>query len=190
MEIATPAAGEYTHVVRFGETLGSIAVAYGVSLFDLQALNDLWGYLIYPGQELAIPAGGTPPETESSAPAQPETPSAPANNAQPSTHTVERGETLFSIARQYDVPVELLMSANGIADPRRVHSGLVLRVKDLESAAPPAQAASSDATPISAPSGVTREQYTVLPGEYLSTIGSKFGMNWLAIAAINGITDA
>ena len=81
------------------------------------------------------------------------------------------------------------MSANGIADPRRVHSGLVLRVKDLESAAPPAQAASSGATPISAPSGVTREQYTVLPGEYLSTIGSKFGMSWLAIAAINGITD-
>ena len=64
VEIATPAVGEYTHVVRFGETLGTIAAAYGVSLFDLQALNDLWGYLIYPGQRIGdsrrrhAPGGG------------------------------------------------------------------------------------------------------------------------------------
>lgn len=188
-EIAAPAASEYTHVVRRGETLGTIAVAYGVSLIDLQALNDLLSYLIYPGQELAIPAGGTPPQPDSTTPARPATSQAPANTAQPSTHTVERGETLFSIARQYNLPVELLMSANGIADPRRVHSGLVLRVKDLESASPPAQPTGAGAAPAPASSSVSREQYTVLPGEYLSTIGSKLGMSWLAIAAINGISN-
>ena len=31
-----------THIVRFGETLGTIAAAYGVSLYELQALNDIW----------------------------------------------------------------------------------------------------------------------------------------------------
>ena len=193
-EIAKPAASEYTHVVRPGETLGSIAGDYGVSLLDLQALNDFWGYLIYPGQELAIPAGGAPPQAVSAAPAQPETPRTetsptPATNNRPDTHTVARGETLFSIAQKYNVPVELLMSANGIADPRRVHSGLVLRVSNLESASPPAQATGAGAAPPAPSATVSRERYTVLPGDYLSTIGSKFGMSWLAFAAINGISN-
>ena len=189
-DVAMPEASEYTHVVRSGETLGTIAAAYGVSLIDLQALNDIWTDMIYPGQELVIPAGGTPPsEAESALPEQPTAPATTVVNVQPSTHTVQRGETLFSIARQYNLSVELLMSANGIADPRRVHSGLVLRVKDLESASPPAPATNAGAAPVSAPAGVTREQYVVLPGEYLSTIGSKFGMSWLAIAAINGISN-
>ena len=187
--ITPPAASEFTHVVRPGETLGSIAGDYGVSLFDLQALNELWGYLIYPGQELAIPAGGAPPNPASAPPAQPETFPAPATNIHPDSHTVERGETLFSIARKYNVPVELLMSANGIADPRRVHSGLVLRVSNLESASPPAQPSGTSAAQPSSSPTVAREKYTVLPGEYLSTIGSKFGMSWLAFAAINGISN-
>ena len=189
-EISKPAASEYTHVVRVGETLGKIAVAYGVSLTDLQALNDLQSWLIYPGQELVIPAGGAPPpDDEITVPdTQPAT-QAPAPAPVTSTHTVQRGETLFSIARRYSVPVDLLMSANGITDPRFVHSGLVLRVKNLESAGSPPQAASNNPAPVAAPTNVTREQYTVLPGEYLSTIGSKLGMNWLAIAAINGISN-
>ena len=149
-DTAAPGASEYTHVVRFGETLGTIAVAYGVSLFDLQASNDIWSYLIYPGQELVIPAGGTPPEEDFTPPEQAPAPQAPANRVQRNTHTVQRGETLFGIAAQYNVPVDLLMSANGIADPRYLHSGLVLRVKDLESASPPQPAASTNAAPASA----------------------------------------
>ena len=187
--IARPSASEYTHVVRIGDTLGKIAVAYGVSLFDLQAINDIRSFWIYPGQELVIPAGGTPPEEESTVPEQPAKPEEPVTRAQPSTHRVERGETLFSIAQQYNVSVDLLMSANGISDPRRVHSGLVLRVSDLESASPPPQATNTGSTPAPASTKVTREKYVVLPGEYLSTIGSKLGMNWLAIAAINGISN-
>ncbi len=189
-ERAAPALSEYTHVVRFGETLGKIAVAFGVSLIDLKAVNDLRTYMIYPGQELAIPAGGAPPpDDQTTAPdTQPAT-QAPATTGQSGTHTVQRGETLFSIARQYNLPVELLMSANGITDPRFVHSGLVLRVKDLESASPPPQASGASAAPAAAPTNDAREQYTVLPGDYLSTIGSKLGMSWLAIAAINGISN-
>ena len=32
------------------------------------------------------------------------------------SHTVQKGETLYAIARRYDVSVEALMSLNGIAD--------------------------------------------------------------------------
>ncbi len=178
---------EFSHTVQLGETLGSIAKSYGVSLYDLQELNKIWSYLIYPGQVLAIPAGGTPPvDPPANAPADPPTISVNAPPAaKPDTHTVQRGETLFSIARLYDVPVDLLMRANSIADPRRVHSGLVLRIRNLEAAAP---AQSEGAITAPAPNA-NRETYTVLPGEYLSTIGNKFGMSWLAIAAVNGISN-
>ena len=197
-------ASEYSHTVKPGETLGTIAESYGVSLYDLQKLNNIWTWLIYVGQELTIPAGGTPPPeeiegapidlpeqpTESAAePTDDTSTEPPADTAplvKPDTHTVQRGETLFSIAQRYDVPVDLLMRANGITDPRRVHSGLVLRIRNLETYAPPTQ--SNSAAPAPAPN-VNRETYTVQPGEFLSTIGNRFGMSWLAIAAINGITN-
>ena len=188
-DVPTPTPSQLIHVVQFGDTLGTIAVSYGVSLVDLQALNNIWSYMIYPGQELVIPPGGTPPEAVDAGPDEQSRPATPTTSVQPSTHTVKRGETLFSIAQQYNVPVSLLMSANGISDPRYLHSGLVLRVKDLESASPPSQSTGSGAAPASPSTTVAREQYVVLPGEYLSTIGSKLGISWLAIAAINGISN-
>jgi LysM repeat protein len=46
------------HVVRYGETLSSIAAAYGVSVTELAQLNNISNpSLIYVGQELLIPAG-------------------------------------------------------------------------------------------------------------------------------------
>ena len=186
-------ASEFTHTIRVGETLGAIAESYGVSLYDLQKLNDAWSFIIYPGQELAIPAGGEPPdEDEVDAPSKPEIPQlfapAPAATAMPDTHTVQAGETLFSIARKYDLAVDLLMSANGISDPRRVHSGLVLRLSNLNAPAASPASSPTDTAP-AAPADSARERYTVQPGESLSTIGNKLGMSWLAIAAINGIND-
>ena len=41
--------GQSSHVVQFGDTLGTIAVSYGVSLVDLQALNDTLGVHDLPG---------------------------------------------------------------------------------------------------------------------------------------------
>ena len=144
-EPTTVATSEYTHEVKYGETLGTIAADYGVNLFDLQKINEIWTYLIYPGQQLLIPAGGTPPAelSESTPDDQPPAPESPAPLTQPDTHKVERGDTLFSIAQKYGVQVDLLMSANGITDPQRLHAGLVLRVTDLESAIPPQQATST-----------------------------------------------
>lgn len=180
---------EYTHIVLFGESLGTIAASYGVSLFDLQELNNIWTYLIYPGQALAIPAGGTAPaNSPESAPVnEPPTLVERAPAAQPDTHIVQRGETLFSIAQLYDLSVDLLMQANGISDPRRVHAGLALRIRNLETALP-TESANTNSVTSPAPN-VTRETYTVLPGEFLSTIGNKLGMSWLAIAAVNGIAN-
>jgi LysM repeat protein len=180
------------HTVQFGETLGAIAKAYAVSLDDLQALNNISSWVIYVGQELEIPAGGTPPETPN---AQPEvqTPATPVQNAapanQPDTHTVQRGETLFSIAKIYGVDLNALIRANGIADVTKIHSGLVLRVRDLDSFVPPQPSTGTTANSPAPRANVARETYTVQSGEFLSQIGARFGMSWLAIAKVNGLSN-
>lgn len=43
-------------------------------------------------------------------------------------HTVRRGQTLYSIARTYGVPLERIAAANGIQDPSRVRAGARLLI--------------------------------------------------------------
>ncbi len=50
----------------------------------------------------------------------------PTPDARRLTHTVAAGQTLYRIARTYEIPVEALMEANGITDPRTLGLGQVL----------------------------------------------------------------
>lgn len=185
------AAAGATHIVRHGETLDSIAKLYGIALSDLRALNNIRGW-IFPSDELTLPAAGRAPAptAPSSAPAR----QAPAPAAQPETHIVQRGETLFRIAQRYGLPLDSLLSANNIEDPRRIHAGLRLRLNGLASVAPPASSAqpapapASGAQPAPAPEE-SRRRYLVRPGDSLSEIGARLNMSWRAIADVNGIAD-
>ena len=199
--------------MQFGDALGNIAQAYGVSLIDLQRLNDLPSWMIYPGQKLLIPEGGAPPAVDAApaAPAAPVTQNPPSTSA-PDTHVVQRGETLFRIAQRYGISLDTLMAANGIEDATRIHAGNKLRVSRLDAVAPPA--ASNDApSPAPAqesrppappghalpnltalpapgiyPAGNLGQQYTVGRGEYLTELGVRFNMEWRVLAKINGIS--
>ena len=54
-------------------------------------------------------------------------------------HVVSSGETLFSIARQYDVPAGILARYNGLAEPYRLAVGqslLILRPTSLVTVRP------------------------------------------------------
>jgi lipoprotein NlpD len=41
-------------------------------------------------------------------------------------HLLKRGQTLYSLSRAYQVPLEILAEANGIADPSRIQAGRLL----------------------------------------------------------------
>jgi len=43
-------------------------------------------------------------------------------------HVVETGQTLYSISRRYEVPVDALKDANNINDPTRIRVGMRLRI--------------------------------------------------------------
>src|SRR5213075_577553 len=60
-----------------------------------------------------------PPATRPAPPADRPDPAASAEPAAPTGvhHILERGQTLYTLARLYEVPLSTLMSANGITDP-------------------------------------------------------------------------
>ncbi len=114
------------HVVKEGETLLTIAHKYGVTPKQLKEWNPLDNYLnIAPGTELAI--GGSKPTTiTNTAPTSDGTETTSyrtqerssvttPNDAAPTAiyHTVSKGDTLYSIARRYNVTTEEIKQKNG-----------------------------------------------------------------------------
>ena len=74
----------------------------------------------------ATGAGGDSADTANAAEASGE--GVNALSAEGQTHVVAEGETPWSIAQQYGVSVEELLSANGIEDPTTVQIGEELRI--------------------------------------------------------------
>ncbi|MCL4249310.1 MAG: LysM peptidoglycan-binding domain-containing protein [Anaerolineae bacterium] len=115
------------YVVQRGDTLRSIAQAFGMTVDQLATLNNLTNpNLIYYGQRLNVtssaPAEPVPAPVEVvAAPVEP----APvaAAPAEPLIHIVQRGEYLSSIARQYGVNWTDIAAANNIYDPNTVFAG-------------------------------------------------------------------
>lgn len=98
--------GSSIHVVRPGQTLSAIALAYGISLQELVAQNELSGALLQVGVELLIPA------------AREEEPERPDHCAfyGPVLYVVRPGDSLYRIARAYDVERESLIIRNQLGD--------------------------------------------------------------------------
>jgi LysM repeat protein len=116
------------HVVAPGENLFRISLRYGVTMQAIAAANGISNInLIFVGQRLTIPAGGTtPPPPPTAAPGQPTVTPAPGGGEQ--TYTVVRGDTLGAIARRFNTTVQAIASMNGIANPNLIFPGQVLRI--------------------------------------------------------------
>ena len=111
------------------------------------------------------------------------------------------GETLSAIAKHYGVSMVDLMSANGIIDANRIDQGqtiwipptAITREPPVAPAPPVAPVAPVAVTANEAPSTAVapgeRDIYVVQPGEMLSIIGNKLGMNWIVIAEVNGLAN-
>lgn len=120
---ATPGSGRtLTHVVSAGQTFYSVSRYYGVNVDALLEANGLTlEDRLAVGQKLTVPnvPAGYPsaqPVTGSAA-TQP-VPDEPAASVAtgPAYHTVAKGETLYSIAKQYNVTVEQLVEWNKLRD--------------------------------------------------------------------------
>jgi LysM repeat protein len=113
---STASAGSYT--VQPGDNLSRIAVRHGVTVQALMQANGLYSAnLVYTGQRLVIPGGGTA-STSAVASASPGT----------ATYVVQPGDSLGRIAQRYGTTTGALARLNGIANPSSIYPGQVLRL--------------------------------------------------------------
>lgn len=107
-------------------------------------------------------------------------------HAQGQTHTIQPGETLSGIARQYGVTLAELMAANGITDADSIYSGQQLDIPQSSAGATQSEPELPDTeAPTDQP-----ETYTVMPGDTLTAIASRFDIPLATLRALNVIDDA
>ncbi|MGE5838127.1 MAG: LysM peptidoglycan-binding domain-containing protein, partial [Acidobacteriota bacterium] len=114
------------HEVKARETLTTVARKYGVSVAELRAANELSSKArVRRGQVLSIPQR-TAAALPTARTAQPSV----ASNGAPSllTYRVRQGDTLSSIARQFDTTVDSLKRLNRLSSDR-ISVGLRLTVR-------------------------------------------------------------
>lgn len=164
------------HVVKRGESLGTIAKKYGVSVEDLTRVNHLKSAnKITVGMELIVPVA---PGSSASPPPAAATSTSPAAakpaEASPvvTAYTVRAGDTLAGIARQRGVSVAQIQEWNGIKDENTIYVGQKLTLKKPAVAPPSGGAPAAAARPPPAPP----KTHTVKSGDTLSAIAARYGV--------------
>ncbi len=158
---APPAPSGPTYVVRWGDTLFSIAAQFGVTVEAIKSANGLSSNIIQVGQQLIIPVASAP--------------SAPAPGGGTTIHIVQPGETLFRIALRYNTTVEAIAQANGISNPWFIYPGQQLTVPLGPTGSIP-----------SAP----RRTYVVQPGDTLYAIALRFNTTVETLMVLNNLSNA
>lgn len=115
--------GECVYIVKPGDTLGTIAKHYGVTVKELIRANGIHDpNLIYVGQKLHLPNCSVHQPKPQPQP-QPTPVAAHPKPQEYASHTVRPGETLGAICAQYGVDPSTVISMNNIADPNFIYVG-------------------------------------------------------------------
>ena len=180
-ESRQPLSSWQSYTVRSGDRLDRIAKRFGMSLAKLKEVNSIRGRRVGSGTILLVAgedtAGApkaiakleakatTPEETTKDTPAATAMAAAVADKL----HVVGKGDTLFAVARRYDLSVEDLKALNQLKSSAIVTGERLIVSK-------PARAASTSklaaASPVKQAAQSTR--YTIRRGDTLSSIARQF----------------
>lgn len=168
------------HTVQPGETLWKISRRYSVSVDELLRWNDMKaGASLAIGQQLLVKGD------EPAASPEPQPEKAPEPEPKPEVskrHVVRGGETLYGIARQYQVTVAQIRQWNNLDQNASLSIGQELSIKGGASAKQPVK------TPVQAHQQKTKV-HTVQAGDTLYSIARKYGMEVDALKKLNNKTD-
>ncbi len=154
-DIVDPPVGSDTYTVKAGDTLYSIARNNNISVDELKRINNLTSDILSVGQVLKLKEDNTVPDVSG-------------------TYTVKSGDTLYSIAKKYDISVDELKSLNNLSS-NTLSIGQVLKVP------------SSDVEPEEPDVPITT--YTVKVGDTLYSIAKLFNTTVDNIRNLNGLTS-
>jgi LysM repeat protein len=101
----------------------------------------------------------------------------------PKEYVIELGDSLWSVAEEFGVTIELIVAYNEIEDPNNVPIGTKLTIPEPESDLPTETPLPEDLKP------GDKIEYFVKPGDSLEIIAQRFGTTADAIAEENDIED-
>ncbi|MFC0604806.1 muramidase family protein [Winogradskyella pulchriflava] len=164
---STPELDSDYHIVKDGETLFEIANLYNTSLTELKQANGLETTLVDKGQKLRVKNFEN---LEHNVVDNSSEPLVSKNNN--NFHTVEKGQTLYSLAKQYNITVDELKQQNKLTS-NIIKVGQKLRVSNFDS------------------NVVTNNLsvWTVSKGDTLYSIAKKNGITVQQLKDLNGLTD-
>lgn len=153
-----------SHKVQEGETVSSIASKYNITVYELYRLNPEARSKLYPGLVLVLPGN-------SKAPSGDKTASAKANFK---VHTVQKGETLYSLSKMYGVTQESIKRYNTQLYASELRTGDAINI--------PIQ---KEAVADSEKPADTNRKHVVQPKETVFGVARMYGVSVAELQALN-----
>lgn len=191
--VVSPRGDENFHIVQSGDSLYAVARRYGLTFNELATWNGLQPpYNLSVGQKLRIspPKEGSLPPTSpgiGGVPTPP-SPSRPIGGGDSDYHIVAPGDTLFQIARHYNLNLNDLAKWNNLAPPYSLSVGQKLRITQ------PSPSTSRTIPGITTPDERYLRPVSTLPshhivtkGETLRSLAERYGISVEDLARWNGI---
>ena len=169
-KIADSPSSEY-HIVKEGESLYDLSKLYKVSMTQLKQANNLETTLINEGQKLRVKNFenllSADAQIDENSPTEIE-----ADDKVISFHTVKKDETLFSLAKRYQLSLDELKRLNNL-NSNLIKVGQKLRVSTTESKDEPKETS----------------VWVVADGDTLYSIAKKTGTSVEALKTLNGLSS-
>lgn len=167
--VIQPTGPTFGYVVKSGDTLFSIALAYNTDVETIRRLNSLPDDTIQVGQVLIVPGTGEGGQQPG------ETPGAPQATPTPGfVYTVQAGDSLIAIGEQFGVAWQEIAAANDIPAPYTIFRGKKLVIPGVV------------ATPVPT---TELKKHVVQSGDTIGSIAIQYGVTVQAILQANQIAN-
>ncbi len=174
----------YVHTVKSGETLYSIAKAYGVTESVIKECNPNAADGLRIDQTVKIPV---PEKAKADARAERK------RKKEFLSHKIKAGETLYAIARDYNISVATLREDNPSVDPQSLTIGDVLSIRKAEIGSSSEEEARDEmaeyADNLNKAADDGYEYHVVQPGETIYSLSRRYGITEARFAELNDVTE-
>lgn len=160
----------FTYTVKQGDSLYSIANLYDTSVNTLKSLNNLTSNNLSIGQKLLVP----------------EKYSTPSNVPNYTNYTVKKGDSLYSIAKNFNVSIDTIIKDNSLnSNNLSVGQNLKIRTSTPSIGVVEDECFGIEYTP---PSTISTINYTVKKGDSLYKIANLYNTSVSELIRLNNLT--